>query len=108
VDIEFLRRELKAGKLQVEVVTHAAVEAAKDGIESSDIIQAIEGRDVIEDYESRALVLHYMSGARIPFHVVLEHRRRDSQVFVVTAYVPDNEHWEKDDRTRRRRTGRQS
>ncbi len=105
MNLQHLRQQLAAGKVDVEVVTHAAVEAAKDGIESADISHAMEHGEIVEDYGDRALLLDFIPDGQIPFHVVVEYTPGDSRAFVVTAYIPDAEHWEKDWKTRKRRKG---
>jgi hypothetical protein len=102
MNIRQLRQQLAAGTVKVHVVTHAAVEAAKDGIEAAEISHALKEGEVIEDYNDRALLLDFIPGGQIPFHVVVEYTPGAPRAFVVTAYVPDSECWEKDWKTRKR------
>lgn len=62
--------------------------------------------DWIEDYPDQkpypgALVLRWVRGQ--PLHVVLAFDPVNKICFVITAYVPDLKHFEKDYRTRRQR-----
>jgi len=62
--------------------------------------------DWIEEYSNQkpypgALVLEWVRGQ--PLHVVLAFDSANKICFVITAYVPDLNHFEKDYRTRRQR-----
>lgn len=103
MDIEFLRKQLAAGKVGIEVVAHGAIEALKDGIQLPDIEHALKQGEVIEDYGERALLLDFILGTTIPIHVVAEYTAFYPRVFVVTTYIPDDEHWQRDWKTRKRR-----
>ena len=93
---------LKIGKIELDLsLPHALTEARKDGLTTSDLEAAVMMGEVIEDYGERALVFYFLPDYRIPFHVVLEYYFGDDVATVITAYIPDREHWEPDWKTRR-------
>jgi len=98
-----VRRLLRAGKIQLEIRTHAAVEAKQAGLQEAVIRLTFWQGEKIEDYGERALLLAFTVDGRIPVHVVLEYVTGDRVALIVTAYVPDSRLWEKDWKTRKKR-----
>ncbi len=106
MDIGWLRRLLRRGRLDFRFVAHALTEARKDGLTANDLEQAVLDGEVIEDYGDRVLVLSFTAEDALPCHVVAEWVVGEHEVTVVTAYVPDSAEWERDWKTRRRKRSR--
>jgi hypothetical protein len=101
MDLAGIRRLLRAGKIELEIRTHAAVEAKKDGLEESDLRRTVWQGEKIADYGERALLLDFTTEADIPVHIVLEYFTGDAVALIVTAYVPDSRRWKNDWKTRK-------
>ncbi len=102
MDLTRVRALLKTGKVELDLsLPHALTEARKDGLTTSDLDAAVMMGEVVEDYGERVLLFYTLPDYRIPFHVVLEFFSGDDVTTVVTAYIPDREHWEPDWKTRR-------
>ena len=74
----------------------------KRSIELSDVKYAIAGGEIIEDYPDdyphpSVLILGFSDG--MPLHVVIG--VGGGFVWLITAYVPDSNKWETDNKTRK-------
>ena len=83
---------------EISIVTHALVEAGKDGIMPEDIEAVLSSGKIIEEYPERYRCLVYGTiENNIPVHVLCEYydylldSRAD--IVVVTVYVPDPDEW---------------
>lgn len=72
-------------------------------MDARDLRMACESGELIEDYGVRALLLQF-TDERLPYHVVVEYVTGAAQATVVTAYVPEADKWQRDWKTRRRKT----
>lgn len=106
MNIEQVRLRLRRNRVQISHVTHALVEAYKDGLTTGDLEAAVRQGEVVEDYGIRALLLDFTASDKLPFHVVIEYEEGDLQVTTVTAYIPDSSDWMPDWKTRRTKRGR--
>lgn len=95
MNLSHLRRQIVAGKVQIEfALPHALTEAFKDGLTVDELRTATLEGEAIEDYDTRVLLLAFTEPDRIPYHVVLEYYPGDLIATVVTTYIPDATHWE--------------
>jgi len=101
MELSHLRERVASGAVTIEIVPHASIEARKDGLSEGDLTEAVRVGTLIEDYGDRVLLLHFLPDGRIPFHIVVEHFDLNSIAFVVTAYIPDSEHWQSDWKSRK-------
>ena len=107
MDLPHLRHLLETGNLSVRLTTHARIEAMKDGLTEVDLRRTLEQGEEIEDYPDRlrALLLGWTE-EEFPCHIVIEWESGDSQVVIVSAYIPDSREWSRDWKRRRRRKTR--
>lgn len=91
MDLPRLRRLLKEARLTIHLTTHARVEAIKDGLTEADLRSTLEKGEEIEDYPDRvrALLLGWTE-EQFPCHVVIEWQKGNSQVIIVSAYIPES------------------
>ncbi len=96
IDIEIIREKARAE--EISIVTHALVEARKDGVMPEDIEAVLLSGKIIEEYPERCRCLVYgIIENNIPVHVLCEYYdyllddRAD--IVVVTVYVPDSGEW---------------
>ena len=91
MDLPRLRRLLNEAKISVRLTTHARIEAIKDGLTEADLRCTLERGEKIENYpdRARALLLGWTE-ERFPCHIVIEWESGDSQVLIVSAYIPDS------------------
>lgn len=99
-----MREAVQAGRLHWH--KHALERFLERGVARADVINAILHGEVIEIYPSdrpypSCLVLYV---AAEPIHVVAAMDPEALICHIVTAYRPDNEHFESDFRTRRRKS----
>lgn len=100
MDLRRVQEQLREGEIELEFSMHALVEARKDGLTAEDLIEAAMSGEAIEDYGERVLLLAFATDHKIAFHVVLEYAPGEAMATVVTAYVPDREHWQTGWKTR--------
>lgn len=86
---------------------HILEQMAARGIQREDVINVLLTGELIEDYPDdwphpSGLFMGWVDDD--PFHVVAALDRRDRWAYIITAYRPDEEHFESDWRTRRRTT----
>ncbi len=107
MDLPGLRRLLKEARITVRLTTHARVEAIKDGLTEADLRSTLEQGEEIEDYPDRvrALLLGWTK-EQFPCHIVIEWKKGNSQVVIVSAYIPERREWYPDWKRRRRRKTR--
>ena len=85
---------------------HAITEAIQDDLTRQEVEATLENGDVIEDYPTGhrplpdCLVLGFLTDAR-PIHAVVAIDEANDRVFLVTVYLPDEERWHHDWRTRK-------
>ena len=83
---------------------HAILRMLERGISKSQIIEIIEQGIEIEDYPTDfpyPSKLIYNNNNENPLHAVLALNKSESQIIVVTLYIPDVQHFEKDWITRK-------
>jgi hypothetical protein len=104
VDIETIRERIRAGDYLVK--SHAIQHALKEGFERKQMVEAILNGAIIESYHDnqRALICGrstLLENVAIYLHVVCEYA---DPVYVefVTAYIPDEEQWERPNFIRRK------
>jgi hypothetical protein len=93
VDVEQIREKVRDGRWRIS--THAAVEAAKDGLSPSNIKSIILTGKIIESYPDRQRHLIYgvlPDANNLPVHVVVDYSNGE-QIVAVTTYVPDVREW---------------
>ena len=105
MDIETIRQLVRRQRYQVKL--HAVQHALKEGFGEREMVEAILFGRLIEEYPSRQRVLicgQTTLGADISIylHVVCEQNYPD-QIEFVTAYIPDEQEWEKPPFRRRRK-----
>ena len=94
--LETTRQRVRKGYYLVK--SHAVLHALKEGFERRHMVEAVLNAKVIEDYpeSKRALLCGRTLSANIEIylHVVCEYA---DPIYVefVTAYVPDEEEWER-------------
>jgi hypothetical protein len=83
---------------------HAVQRMFEREISPVKVRRALEAEDVIEDYSSEmpepSRLMMGFQGKR-PFHVVTSENPEESEITVVTVYLPDANKWKKDFRTRK-------
>jgi hypothetical protein len=102
VDLPGLRRALKADRYSWQ--RHALERAMERGMEQAVVVAGVATGEVIEDYPDdyplpSALLLAKV-GARA-VHIVVAWDATAEWGYIITVYVPDEEHFEADGRTRR-------
>jgi hypothetical protein len=105
VDIETIRERVRAGNYLVK--GHAIQHALKEGFDRKHMIEAVLAGKIIEEYpeDQRVLIcsrVNLLDNVAIYLHVVCEYADPVYAEFV-TAYIPDEEQWERPDFTRRKR-----
>lgn len=103
LDVNRLRAALR--DLRIEWQRHALERMAERGIRRSDALEVLVSGEVIEHYpEDRPFPAALFFGriATRPVHVVAAFDSESNQVFVITVYEPDLEHFEPDFKTRRK------
>ncbi len=105
MDVELIRERVRSGHYLIK--SHAVIHALKEGFERKHTVEAVlEGR-IIEEYpdDQRALLCgktRLSENPGIYLHVVCEYA---DPVYIefVTAYIPDEDEWEKPLFERRKR-----
>ena len=108
MDVETIRERVRTGNYLVK--GHAIQHALKEGFERKHMVEAILNGAIIEEYpnDQRVLIcgrITLLGNAMIYLHVVCEYA---DSVYVefVTAYIPDEEQWERPNFIRRKRKRR--
>jgi len=83
---------------------HAIQRMFEREISASKVRRALEAEDVIENYSAEMpnpsrLILGFQ-GKR-PFHVVTSEKPEVNEITVITVYIPDEDKWKKDYRSRK-------
>ena len=105
MDIEKIRERVRAGNYLAK--GHAIQHALKEGFDREHMVEAILNGRIIEEYtdDQRALICSQITlqkNVDIYLHVVCEYAD-PTYVEFVTAYIPDENQWERPDFTRRKR-----
>jgi hypothetical protein len=85
---------------------HGIAEMINDSLSRSEIEKALEACEIIEDYQTGhrplpdCLVLAHLSEAQ-PLHAVIAVDETRDRIFVITVYLPSQEEWLDDWRTRK-------
>lgn len=85
---------------------HAIVEMVRDELTRSEVEEALQQCAIIENYSvghrplPDCLVLTYGSNKR-PLHAVVAIDENKDRIFVITVYLPSEERWHHDWRTRK-------
>ncbi|MBI1925226.1 DUF4258 domain-containing protein [Candidatus Poribacteria bacterium] len=108
MDIETIRERVRAGTYLAK--SHAIQHALKEGFERKHMVEAILNGSIIEEYcdDQRVLICGHTTlgeGAVIYLHVVCEYADA-LYVEFVTAYIPDEDGWERPSFIRRKRKRR--
>ncbi len=108
MDIELIRERVRAGNYLAK--SHAIQHALKEGFERKQMVEAVLNGAIIEEYpaDQRALIcgrITSLENTEIYLHVVCEYT---APVYVefVTAYIPDEDGWERPNFIRRKRSRR--
>ena len=101
-DIEGLRSLLSAG--QVVWTEHLAIRLRERGIKRDDVIACVKNGDIIEQYPDDmpfpSCLISGHSVSEKPLHVVCA-QNQDVNCCVITAYYPNPDKWEADNKTRK-------
>ena len=111
MQIEDLRNALQQGVV-VEYKAHCQKRMLERGITRADIIECIQKGEIIEEYPlddgntsensfPACLVLGIEINGNKMLHVVVGYNIR--KMIIISAYRPDDEHFEKDGKTRKGR-----
>ncbi len=105
MDIEAIRERVRAGNYLVK--SHAVQHALKEGFERKHMVEAVLNGRIIEEYpeDKRVLVcsrVNLLESIFIYLHIVCEYTDPNYAEFV-TAYIPNEDQWERPDFTRRKR-----
>ena len=90
----------------IEWSTHSLRNMFERGITRSAVLQVIGHGEIFEAYNEdkpfpSALILGFWKEK--PLHVVIAYDEKSKEVFVITAYEPDSEHFESGWKTRRKK-----
>ena len=101
IEIETLRRMNQPKR--IVLTRHARERLTERNIMIADIIKGIETGEIIKQYEDdkplpSCLILGH-STDDLYIHIVVSHD--EEYIYLITAYRPNMEHWEKDFKTRR-------
>jgi len=98
-----VRRLIEDETIRVKIPKHAQIESVKDGIDQYLLYVLMTG-EIIEDYPERrrVLLLAFAAEEKIPVHIILEYFEGDDFATIVSAYIPDDQHWEKNYKKRKR------
>lgn len=104
LDISALKKVIKAGN--IEWRKHALQRLAERGIAQKAVVDVLLSGERIEDYPGdtpypSALFLGFISGA--PLHVLAAFDEDKQIAYIITAYEPTLDVFEKDLKTRRKR-----
>jgi hypothetical protein len=90
----------------IEWSTHSLRNMFERGITRNAVLYILGHGEIIEEYNEdkpfpSALLLGFWKEK--PIHAVIAYDEKNEEVFVITAYEPDNEHFESDWKTRRKK-----
>ena len=74
------------------------------GISRGDVLVAVEDGRIIEKYEDNTPSKSYLilgQAKQRPIHMVVSWDEQNSKACIITVYVPDEEHFERDWETRK-------
>jgi len=102
IDINKLKKSVENNN--IEWYKHAFERMMERGISRDTVKKVLLTGEVIENYPEdkpypSMLFLGWVEGE--PYHVVVAFNPEDNQIFIITAYRPDLEHFEPDYKTRR-------
>ncbi|NUO81919.1 DUF4258 domain-containing protein [candidate division KSB1 bacterium] len=105
MDIEAIRDRVRAENYLAK--SHAIQHALKEGFERMHMVEAVLNGRIIEEYpeDKRVLIcsrVNLLEKIFIYLHVVCEYADPVYAEFV-TAYIPDEDQWERPEFTRRKR-----
>ncbi len=103
IDQDQLTNAIKGG--QIEWSIHALRRMLEKGISREAVKYVICTGEAIESYPDDTPFpsgLFFGVWQDKPSHVVVAHSQSNQQVFIITAYWPDKEHFESDFKTRRK------
>ncbi len=105
MDIESIRKRVRAGNYLAK--SHAIQHALKEDFERKHMVEAVLHGRIIEEYPENGRVLicsrvNLRKNVFIYLHLVGEYADPVYAEFV-TAYIPDEDQWERPDFTRRKR-----
>jgi hypothetical protein len=102
--IEEIRRAFAAGRIRWR--QHALERMLARGITRVHVSAVVASGHVIEEYTSDrpypACLVHEELQGR-PLHVVIAYNKRGGTAYVITAYQPDEQHFQSDFKTRKKR-----
>ncbi|MDT8316701.1 MAG: DUF4258 domain-containing protein [bacterium] len=103
----FLDKIREAGSRRIVYTSHALDEmnAEDEMISTYEVKEVVLSGDIIEDYpddkRGHSCLMLGFSQIKRPVHVVCS--PRDEFLWIITAYIPEEDKWEKDFKTRKRR-----
>ena len=102
-DVGKMREAVRAGR--VEWRKHVLIQLLRRNLSLEAVIQVIQSAEVIDHYPDdkpfpSALLFGWISGK--PIHVVVAFDESERYAYIVTAYEPDEEHFQSDYKTRKR------
>ncbi|MCL4706755.1 DUF4258 domain-containing protein [bacterium] len=105
MDIAAIQERVRAGNYLAK--SHAIQHALKEGFERKHMVEAVLNGKIIEEYpdDKRVLIcgrVNLLERIFIYLHVACEYADPVYAEFV-TAYIPDEDQWERPDFTRRKR-----
>ena len=102
VDIDGLRSLVSTGK--IIWTEHLAIRLRERGIKRDDVISCVGNGEIIEQYPDDmpypSCLINGKSASEKPLHIVCAHNTGES-CCVITAYYPDPDKWENDNKTRK-------
>ena len=103
MDLRTLQNQIRTKKVRVRLTKHARVEAFKDGLTTSDLEYVLMHGEIIENYpeRNRVLLLAFEPQHELPIHITLEYFQDENVATIVTAYIPSDDIWEKNYKTRK-------
>ena len=105
MDLSALRDQIHAKRVRVRLTRHARIEAFKDGLTTADLEYVLMHGEIIEDYpeRNRVLLLAFEPQHQLPIHISLEYFPTEDVATIVTAYIPEDDIWEKNYKTRKKK-----
>lgn len=105
IDIKDLQA-VAANRANIELTIHTILRLKERKIKLTEIFDGIENGEIIEQYPNdkyypSCLILCIRVNGE-PLHFVCS--IGNNKVYIITAYVPDLEHWENDFKTRKKVT----
>lgn len=85
---------------------HALVRMMERGISRSEIFRTVENGDIIEAYPDLKPYPGYLimgKAGKNVLHVVLAWDEQEKVAYIVTAYIPDEKHFQQNGKTRKGR-----